>query len=117
MPINKRRYGRIEEIIYDSLFRQEENLKYRIVEFNENLVENYIYDYTDYVILSIVNDFSENKIDRNFCYKLVDKVEGYYYAFEEGFIDAFRLYNKLTEEIMIEELHKNWNYIAIYEGD
>ena len=120
MPIRRRRYdgSLIRKILYKPIVRRKENLNYRIVNCNKGFVVNYINDYTDYVILAIINDFRNKKIDKNLCYKLIDKVEGYYYAFEESFIDVFQLYQKLTNEIMIEELHKdNWNYIAIYKGD
>ena len=120
MPIRRRRYddGLIRKIMYKPVIRRKENQSYRLVNCNSGFIGNYINDYTDYVILMIINDFRNNKLDKNQCYKLIDRVEGYYYGFEESFIDAFQLYRKLTEEIMIEELHKeDWNYIAIYKGD
>lgn len=120
MPIRRRRYDadRIRKIMFNPASRRKENESYTIVNCNKGFIISYIHDYTDYVILSIINDFRNHKVDKNKCYKLIDKVEGYYYAFEESFINASQLYQKLTEEIMIQELRKkNWNYIAIYKGD
>ena len=120
MPIRRRRYDadRVRKVMFKPVIRRQENESYKIVNCNKGFVVSYINDYTDYVILSAINDFRNKKIDKNSCYRLIDKVEGYYYAFEESLINAFQLYQKLTEEIMIEELHKeNWSYIAIYKGD
>lgn len=120
MSMFGRRYDteRINDIRYNSHKRYQENKKYRVIEYNENFVNLYVYDHTDYVILSTLNALRNRYIDKNQCTKILDKIEGYYFAFEEGLISANQLCQKLNQEIMREELHQeNWNHLGVFKND
>lgn len=120
MSVFRRRYDneRINEIRYNPSRRYEENKKYRVMEYSERLANSCVYDHTDYVVLSTINAFRNNYIDKYQCNKILDKIEGYYFAFEENLIDANQLCQKLNQEIMIEELGQfSWNNLGVFKDD
>lgn len=119
MSIYRRRYdeGRINLIKYNSIEREKENDLYFVTDANEKSISFFINDHTDYVILSIINFWKKNYISAYTCDKLIDKVEGYYFAYEEGLIDCIQLYSKLNKEIMEDyfNIQQNNYYIGVYK--
>lgn len=120
MSVFRRRYDneRINNIRYNSHKRYQENKKYRVVEYNKNFARLYVYDHTDYVVLATLNALRNRYINKHECNKILDKIEGYYFAFEEGLINSEKLCQKLNQEIMREELHQeNWNHLGVFKDD
>ena len=119
MSIRRRRYDteRINLVKYNSIQREKEISLYSVIDYNERNVFCFIDDHTDFVILFIIVCWKKNFITEQECNKLIDIVEGYYFAYEEKLINAIQLYQKLNSEIMQEALHqKDWDKMGILGG-
>ena len=119
MSVCRRRYDteRINLVKYNSIQRKKEISLYSVIDYHERDVPCFIDDHTDFVILFIIVCWKENFITEQECNKLIDIVEGYYFAYEEGLIDTIQLCDKLNHEIMQNSLHqKDWNKIGILRG-
>lgn len=116
MSVRRRRYDteRINLIKYNSIQREKEISLYSVIDYNERDIFCFIDDHTDFVILFIIVCWKKNFITEQECNKLIDIVEGYYFAYEEELINAIQLYQKLNSEIMQEALHqKDWDKMGI----
>lgn len=116
MSVRRRRYDteRINLIKYNSIQREKEISLYSVIDYNERNIFCFIDDHTDFVILFIIVCWKKNFITEQECNKLIDIVEGYYFAYEEELINAIQLYQKLNSEIMQEALHqKDWDKMGI----
>lgn len=116
MSVRRRRYDteRINLIKYNSIQREKEISLYSVIDYNERDIFCFIDDHTDFVILFIIVCWKKNFITEQECNKLIDIVEGYYFAYEEKLINAIQLYQKLNSEIMQEALHqKDWDKMGI----
>lgn len=114
-----RRYDskRIKDVKYDSIMREKENSLYSLMDVNYDNIYFYIDDHVDYIILNIINFWKQKFISLDECNKLIDKVEGYYFAYEEHFINELQLYKKLNNEIMKDFFNVNINnYIGVYKN-
>lgn len=118
----RRRHGRrfdlnvIITMMYDYSLRMKELSNYIMIEYDEMKLDYVIDDHTDVIILLVVDAFSKNFIDKKSCLKIIDKIEGYYYAFEENLINSHQLYQKLQNEILIEELkEKKVNFLGVFK--
>ena len=118
----RRRHGRrfdlnvIITMMYDYSLRIKELSNYIMIEYDEMKLDYVIDDHTDVIILLVVDAFSKNFIDKKSCLKIIDKIEGYYYAFEENLINSHQLYQKLQNEILIEELkEKKVNFLGVFK--
>lgn len=119
MSVRRRRYDteRINLIKYNSIQREKEISLYSVIDYNERDIFCFIDDHTDFVILFIIVCWKKNFITEQECNKLIDIVEGYYFAYEEKLINAIQLYQKLNSEIMQEALHqKDWDKMGILGG-
>ena len=119
MSVRRRRYDteRINLIKYYSIQREKEISLYSVIDYNERDIFCFIDDHTDFVILFIIVCWKKNFITEQECNKLIDIVEGYYFAYEEELINAIQLYQKLNSEIMQEALHqKDWDKMGILGG-
>lgn len=119
MSVRRRRYDteRINLIKYNSIQREKEISLYSVIDYNERNIFCFIDDHTDFVILFIIVCWKKNFITEQECNKLIDIVEGYYFAYEEELINAIQLYQKLNSEIMQEALHqKDWDKMGILGG-
>lgn len=119
MSIRRRRYDteRINLVKYNLIQREKEISLYSVIDYNERNVFCFIDDHTDFVILFIIVCWKKNFITEQECNKLIDIVEGYYFAYEEELINAIQLYQKLNSEIMQEALHqKDWDKMGILGG-
>lgn len=119
MSIRRRRYDteRINLVKYNSIQREKEISLYSVIDYNERNIFCFIDDHTDFVILFIIVCWKKNFITEQECNKLIDIVEGYYFAYEEELINAIQLYQKLNSEIMQEALHqKDWDKMGILGG-
>ncbi len=119
MSVRRRRYDteRINLIKYNSIQREKEISLYSVIDYNERDIFCFIDDHTDFVILFIIVCWKKNFITEQECNKLIDIVEGYYFAYEEELINAIQLYQKLNSEIMQEALHqKDWDKMGILGG-
>lgn len=104
-------------MMYNSSLRMDELENYIITDYDESKLDSVIDDHTDVVILLVVDAFSKNFIDKRICLKLIDKIEGYYYAFEENLISSRQLYEKLQTEILTEELRKEKvNFLGVFKN-
>lgn len=116
MSLCRRRYdnARIINLIkYNVQKREEEVSLYDVCEYNDQRVSRLICEHTDFVILTIISFWASKYMTLSECNKLIDIVEGYYAAYEEGLIDEFNLCNKLNVEIMQNSLRqKTWNAIG-----
>lgn len=118
-----RRHGRrfnldtIITMMYDYSLRMKEFSNYIMIEYDESKLDFVISDHTDVIILLVIDAFSKNFIDKRTCLKIIDKIEGYYYAFEENLINSYQLYTKLQNEILIEELkEKRSNFLGVFKN-
>ena len=118
MSLHRRRIGtpeRINDILYNTMIRNNENKKYNLIPYSDIRTFQYAYDHTDYVILSIINAYKNHFIDKKTCFNLIDKVDGYFYAFESGMINSVQFCKKLNKEIMEDELNKqDWKFLGVF---
>ncbi len=118
-----RRHGRrfdlntIITMMYDYSLRIKELSNYIMIEYDKSKLNLVIDDHTDVIILLVIDAFSKNFIDKRTCLRIIDKIEGYYYAFEENLIDSYQLYKKLQNEILIEELKEDKvNFLGVFKN-
>lgn len=102
MSVRRRRYNRdrITKVMYDSVERLEEQDCYTLIDFNEKDLDFFIDDHTDLVILYIIEFWVQKIVTKHELFKLIDIVEGYYFAYKEGLIDSENLYFKLNKYIL-----------------
>ncbi len=102
MSICGRRYNseRLNLVKYNFIEREKENNMYSLIDFNERNVSLFIDDHVDYVILSLVNAWKNKFIEVYTCNKLIDKIEGYYFAYQEELLNQVQLYHKINDEIV-----------------
>lgn len=121
MSICRRRYdsARINLIKYNIQEREKEVSLYDVCAYDDRRVSCLICEHTDFIILAIISFWASKCMTLSECNKLIDIVEGYYAAYEEGLIDEFNLFNKLNTEIMQNSLQqKTWNGIGyLKRGD
>ena len=117
MSVCRRRYDRdrITEVMYDSVKRSEEQDRYTLTDFDKKKLDFFIDDHTDLVILYIIEFWVQKIITKYELFKLIDIVEGYYFAYKEDLIDSNNLYFKLNKYILSDMFLDG--RIGIYIGD
>ena len=118
MSVCRRRYDRdrITDVMYDSVKRSEEQDRYTLIDFDKKKLDLFIDDHTDLVILYIIEFWVQKIITKHELFKLVDIVEGYYFAYSEGLIDSKNLYLKLNRYILGDMFFLDGK-LGIYVGD
>ena len=117
MSVCRRRYDRdrITDVMYDSVKRSEEQDRYTLIDFDKKKLDLFIDDHTDLVILYIIEFWVQKIITKYELFKLIDIVEGYYFAYKEDLIDSNNLYFKLNKYILSDMFLDG--KIGIYIGD
>lgn len=116
----RRRYDDAESVsllMVDERLVILENTRYQIV-FQPDIktIEENIEDHVDFVVLFAIWSYQKKYITKHECERLIDKIEGYYYAFVENLINFFQLYEKLNAEIIVKELQGNdTDFIGVYK--
>lgn len=118
MSVCRRRYDRnqITKVMYDPVERSAEQNYYTLIDFDERDLDFFIDDHTDLVILYIVELWVQKIITKHELFKLVDIVEGYYFAYSEGLIDSKNLYLKLNKYILSDMFFLDGK-LGVYVGD
>ena len=120
MSFCRRRYtaDRISYLKYSQVLRESEDSETYVLEYDEWIEEHlwlFVDQYVDFAILNIIKAWRDNFISEQHCDKLIDMAEGYYFAYTEKLIDDKQLYDKITNQIMIGELHQvSWCHIGIF---
>lgn len=117
MSVYRRRYNRNEiiRLKFDYFFRQDEESKYILTTNDEITVESLMVFFNFIVLCSIIS-YRDNKINESTCNKIIDEIDGYFFAFEEGLLNEGQLYSKFKKIMEEDFCVRDWNYKVVYEG-
>ena len=123
MPGNRRRYTRrdIKLLRRNPVQQLEEIKKYYLIKPSicaKMIPTNQLDSHINYVVLYIIISEANKMISVDYASKLLDIIEGYCFAFDEGLINSLQCWKKINVEIMQKKLRDSkWNYLGVFEDD
>ena len=110
-----RRYdgNEIIKLMFNTSFRRQEENKFLLTSRGNMVKEDFII-FFNFIVLCSVRDYRNKLIEKNEFHKIVDKADGYLFAFEDGLIDGTNLYGKFKDIMENDLFVRDWNYKVLY---
>lgn len=79
-----------------------------------HITEIYLNHHINFVILYALMCEKDNKISKEYTNKIIEIIEGYCFAFDQGLFNINQLIQKLNVDVMQQKLGRaNWCYIGV----
>lgn len=97
----------INKLRYSAQFVESEKERFFVVKYDEKLVEGHLGDFSDFIVLGAAIFLHQKMLMEHHFYKIADKIDAYIFAYEDGLLDEYQVYNHLMDD---------FEYIVTYFG-